>query len=144
MEVWPGKPYPLGATWDGKGINFALFSENASAVELCLYDSPGGGNEQCIRLYEQTNKIWHGYIPGLAPGQCYGYRVDGPYEPQKGLRFNRNKLLLDPYARAIAGTIEWNDALFAYQVGDAKADLSFSKTDSAPFMPKAVVIDPDF
>ena len=131
----------MGATWDGQGVNFALFSENASGVELCLF---AGEDETRISLEEHTNKIWHAYLPGIEPGQCYGYRVHGPYQPEYGHRFNPNKLLFDPYAKAIDGTVAWSDALFGYRVGDPKDDLSFSKTDSARFMPKCAVIDPTF
>jgi isoamylase len=139
MEVWPGKPYPLGATWNEKGVNFALFSKHATSVELCLFDDI---YEHRIALPEKTNLIWHGFVPGIQPGQRYGFRVHGRYEPQHGLRFNPNKLLLDPYARAIDGTIKWDDSLFGYQIGHPDQDLSFSETDSAPFVPKSVVIDP--
>ncbi len=131
----------MGATWDGQGVNFALFSENASGVELCLF---AGEDETRISLEEHTNKIWHAHLPGIEPGQCYGYRVHGPYQPEYGHRFNPNKLLFDPYAKAIDGTVAWSDALFGYRVGDPKDDLSFSKTDSARFMPKCAVIDPTF
>lgn len=144
MEVWSGKPYPLGATWDGQGVNFALFSSNASRVDLCLFDDAEGLKETRISLEEQTNLIWHVYLPEVKPGQRYGYRVHGPYEPEQGHRFNPNKLLLDPYAKAIAGTIDWNDSLFGYQIGDVREDLSFSMSDSAPFIPKSVVIDNQF
>jgi glycogen operon protein len=144
MELWPGNPFPLGATWDGKGVNFALFTENATGVELCLFESPDGINEQRLKLEEKTNGIWHGYVPGIGPGQLYGFRVDGPYEPQLGHRFNPNKLLLDPYAKAISGTINWNDALFSYIVGSPEEDLSYSEADSAMYLPKSVVIDPTF
>jgi isoamylase len=139
--IWPGKSYPLGAHWDGQGINFALFSEHAERVELCLYDENAGGVETRIQLPEYTNQVWHGYVPGLGPGQCYGYRVYGPYEPRLGHRFNSNKLLLDPYARAIGGSYEWDDALFGYSIGHEKADLSFDERDSAAFVPKSIVID---
>ncbi|PWJ58145.1 glycogen operon protein [Dyadobacter jejuensis] len=142
-SVWPGKPYPLGAHWDGEGVNFALFSENASAVMLCLYDSDNQ-EEFVVRIEEVTHHIWHCYLPGIRPGQLYGYRIDGPYAPEKGLRFNVNKLLIDPYAKAISGTIAWDDALFGYQIGHSEEDYSFSETDSAPFMPKSVVVDPHF
>ncbi len=145
MRIWPGRPYPLGATWDGEGINFALFSENATAVELCLFDGPDSATEsQRIRIEEQTDQIWHVYIPGLWPGQHYGYRVHGPYEPEAGHRFNPNKLVIDPYAKSIAGTIEWSDAMFGYRVGDPKADLSFDTRDNAGNIPKCVVIDQAF
>jgi glycogen operon protein len=142
---YPGYPFPLGANWDGQGVNFALYSENATAVELCLFDGENDTVEAArIRVKEQTNHIWHIYIPNLKPGQLYGYRVYGPYEPQNGHRFNPNKLLIDPYAKAISGTINWNDALFGYEMGHPEEDQSFSDLDSAPFMPKSVVIDPRF
>src|SRR6476469_5271907 len=112
MRVWPGTPYPLGATWDGIGVTFALFSEHASRVELCLFDSPAAESESLtIPLGEHTDMVWHGYLPDVRPGQLYGYRVHGPYEPDKGHRFNPAKLLLDPYAKAVSGTIRWSDAL---------------------------------
>jgi isoamylase len=118
MKIWPGQPYPLGATWDGAGVNFALFSENATAVALCLFDEPHGNREAAqIRLPEHTDQVWHVYLPEVRPGQLYGYRVHGLYEPEAGHRFNPAKLLLDPYAKAIAGTIHWSDALFGYTVG---------------------------
>lgn len=145
MRVWPGKPYPLGATWDGEGVNFALFSENATAVELCLFDGPQAAKESHrIRVEERTDQIWHVYLPGLWPGQHYGYRVHGPYKPEAGHRFNPNKLLIDPYAKSIAGTIEWSDAMFGYQIGNPKADLSFDSRNNAGNIPKCVVIDPAF
>ena len=144
MDVWPGKPYPLGATWDRKGVNFALFSENATGVELCLFDSEDGAGEQRIPILEKDNFIWHAYLPGVKPGQCYGYRVSGPYEPERGMRFNPHKLLLDPYAKAIDGLVAWNDALYGYRIGDPAQDLSLNEDDSAPYMPKSVVIDPYF
>ena len=142
---FPGKAFPLGATWDGKGVNFALFSENATNVELCLFKNSDDELESDkIILTEKTGYIWHIYIPGLSQGQLYGYRVDGPYEPQNGHRFNKNKLLLDPYAKALSGTLNWNDAIFGYQVGNEEQDLSFDNTDSAPFITKSVVIDQHF
>src|SRR5690606_4910747 len=144
-EVYPGSPYPLGATYDGEGVNFALFSSNATVVELCLFNSEKLKHEtHKIQLKEHTHQIWHCYIPGLKPGQLYGYRVHGPCEPQNGHRFNHHKLLLDPYSKAISGTIQWHDSLFGYEVGNEAEDLSFSKTDSAPFMPRSVVIDSKF
>ncbi len=142
-ETWPGRPYPLGARYDGKGVNFALFAENAWGVELCLYDNDGTETNR-IKVVERTHNSWHVYIPGLRPGQQYGYRVHGPYEPDKGLRFNPNKLLIDPYAKALNGTGKWNNALFGYEIGHEKEDLSFSETDSAPYVPKCVVIDDHF
>jgi len=145
MRVWPGKAYPLGATWNGEGVNFALFSENATAVELCLFDGPDSVQESHrVRLEERTNQIWHAYLPGLWPGQHYGYRVHGPYAPEEGHRFNPHKLLLDPYAKSIAGTIKWSDAMFGYRIGDDKADLSFDTRDNAGSIPKCVVIDQAF
>jgi glycogen operon protein len=143
--IWPGAPYPLGATWDGAVVNFALFSENATAVELCLFDSPDALHEhERIRLPEQTDRVWHVALPGVQPGQLYGYRVYGPYDPARGLRFNPAKLLIDPYAKALSRRIDWNDTLFSYNVGDPDADLSFDDRDSAPYMPRCVVIDSAF
>ncbi len=145
MRVWPGKPYPLGATWDGEGVNFALFSENATAVDLCLFEQSDASKESHrVRLEERTDQVWHVYIPGLWPGQHYGYRVHGPYEPAAGHRFNPHKLLLDPYAKSIAGTVEWSDAMFGYRVGDPRADLSFDSRDNAANVPKCVVVDQAF
>jgi len=143
MKVWPGKAYPLGATWDGSGVNFALFSENATGVELCLFDSEGE-NETRIPIVNQTDQVWHIYLPEMRPGQLYGYRVQGPYEPLEGHRFNPAKLLRDPYARSISGTVSWNDAHFGYIIGDSDADLSRDDRDSAPFSPKCIVIDEAF
>src|SRR5919202_6215106 len=143
MKVWPGRSYPLGATWDGSGVNFTLFSENATAVELCLFD--GGQQETArIKLRERTDQVWHTYVPEARPGQRYGYRVHGPYDPAQGHRFNPNKLLLDPYAKAIDGTVQWSDALFGYTVGAPDADLTVDERDSAAGMPKSVVIDTAF
>ncbi len=145
--VWPGKPYPLGANWNGKGVNFALFSENATGALLCLFDSDAADSPvTTLRMTEQTNYVWHIYLPGVKPGQRYGFRVEGPYDPANGLRFNPNKLLLDPYAKAIDGRINWNDAVFGYPVtsSDPKRDLEMDPTDSAPFMNKSVVIDEAF
>src|SRR5580765_3523621 len=145
MKTRPGSPYPLGATWDGEGVNFALFSENATGVELFLYEGSKGNDELArVRVTEQTDLVWHVYVPGLRPGQRYGYRVHGPYEPEKGHRFNPAKLLLDPYAKAITGSLAWHDALFGYPVGDPAEDLAPDDRDSAPFMPRSVAIDPAF
>jgi len=145
MRIWPGNPYPLGATWDGEGVNFALFSEHATTVELCLFDGPEARKEsQRIRLEERTDQVWHAYLPGLWPGQHYGYRVHGPYAPHEGHRFNHHKLLIDPYARSIAGTIEWSDAMFGYRIDDRQADLSFDTRDNAANIPKCVVVDQAF
>ncbi|MBC8162591.1 MAG: glycogen debranching protein GlgX [Roseiflexaceae bacterium] len=140
--IWPGRPYPLGATWDGQGVNFALFSENATAVDLCLFDS--AGEETRVAMPEQTDNVWHVFIPGLRPGQRYGYRVHGAYEPEFGQRFNPHKLLVDPYAKALDGVEQWDDALFAYTIGDEYEDLTMDERDSAPFLPKGVVIDSSF
>ncbi len=143
MKTRPGNPYPLGATWDGKGVNFALFSENAGAVELCLYEGDKGHAEAGrVTLHEQTDQVWHVYVPGLRPGQRYGYRVDGPYAPARGHRFNRNKLLIDPYARAIDGHVRWNERIFGYTLGHPDADLSFDERDSGHAVPKSVVVEP--
>lgn len=145
MRVWPGLPYPLGASWDGRGVNFALFSENATRVELCLFDSPEQPYESLrIPLPEQTDRVWHGYFPDIKPGQLYGYRVYGPYEPKKGLRFNPNKMLLDPYARAIGKDLQWHDSLYGYRVKDPKLDLSIDERDSAPYAPRGLVMDTAF
>ncbi|MBT1701781.1 glycogen debranching protein GlgX [Chryseosolibacter indicus] len=144
-NIYPGSPYPLGATYDGNGVNFALFAENATAVELCFFDNEESKSEsRRLKIKERTHQIWHCYIPDCKPGQLYGYRVHGPYEPTQGHRFNPNKLLIDPYAKAISGTIDWSDALFSYEIGHPDEDLSFSKLDSAPFVPKSVVIDDRF
>ena len=143
MKIWPGQPYPLGATWDGESVNFALFSENATAVELCLFDD----NEQetaRLRVYEQTDHVWHISLPEVKPGQLYGYRVHGPYEPQAGHRFNPSKLLLDPYAKAINGDFRWSDALFGYPLGAEESDLVIDERDSAAGIPKCVVRRPSW
>jgi glycogen operon protein len=140
-----GTPFPQGATYDGKGTNFALFSEGAEYVDLCLFDKSEDEKEsQTIRLRERTNGVWHIYLPEIKPGQLYGYRVHGPYEPEKGLRFNHHKLLLDPYAKAIGREIKWDDALFGYTIGAEGDDLTFDERDSAPFAPLGIVTDPAF
>ena len=145
MRVWPGQPYPLGATWDGEGVNFALFSEHATGVELCLFDNPDDAQESHkIVFQELTDHVWHAYLPDVRPGQFYGYRVHGPYKPEEGHRFNPNALLIDPYAKAITGRIQWGDALFAYKVGGEKQDLEMSTENSAGGVPKCVVIDSAF
>jgi isoamylase len=145
FNIYPGKPYPLGANWDGSGVNFALYADNASGVELCLFRSIKDETEfKKIKLTERTHNIWHVYVDNAGPGQLYGYRVHGPYEPLMGHRFNPYKLLIDPYAKAIAGTIDWSDALFGYEIGHPDEDLSISEIDSAPFVPKSVVIDHNF
>jgi len=143
-RIWPGRPYPLGATWDGEGVNFALFSEHAEQVELCLFDASGRQELQRIRLPEQTDLVWHGYLPEARPGLLYGYRVYGPYEPERGHRFNPKKLLLDPYAKAIHGRLRWSDNVFGYRVGHPKQDLSQDRRNDAREMPKCRVIDPAF
>lgn len=143
--AYPGDSFPLGATWDGDGVNFALYAEHATGVDLCLFSCPEEEVESVkIRLKERTHHIWHVYLPGLKPGQLYGYRVYGPFEPQNGYRFNPHKLVIDPYAKALSGTIQWHDALFGYQLGHPDQDLSFSDIDSAPYLPKSVVIDSHF
>ena len=158
MQVWPGTAYPLGATWDGSGTNFALFSEVAERVELCLFgggegnghggngtgrgpDGTGGTREQRIELTEVDGFVWHCYLPGIGPGQRYGYRVHGPYDPRRGQRCNPAKLLLDPYGKAVEGGLRWNEALFSYRFGDP---ASLNRADSAAFMPRSVVINPYF
>ncbi|UEG55094.1 glycogen debranching protein GlgX [Mucilaginibacter daejeonensis] len=145
INNFPGKPYPLGATPDSKGVNFAIYASNATKVELCLFKTPQDEVEYIkIDIREHSHYIWHTYVPHLKPGQLYGFRVHGPYEPQNGLRFNPNKLLIDPYAKAISGTINWHDSLFSYDVYSEEKDLSFSTTDSAPFIPKSVVVSAKF
>jgi glycogen operon protein len=137
-----GSPTPLGATWDGKGVNFALFSAHAAAVELCLFDSSGRRQLESYRLPQCTDEVWHGYVNGLRPGQLYGYRVHGPYEPAHGHRFNPRKLLIDPYARRLFGRIRWHDAVYGYRRDAHRADLTRDSRDSAPMMPKCIVEDP--
>ncbi len=143
-RISEGHPFPLGATWDGLGVNFALFSAHATKVELCLFDSTGETELERIVLPEYTDEIWHGYLPDAHPGQIYGYRVYGPYEPSAGHRFNPNKLLIDPYAKQLVGKLKWSESLFGYTIGHKDADLSFDKRDSAKFVPKSKVIDPAF
>ncbi len=141
-RVLSGLPHPLGATWDGSGVNFALFSANATRVQLCLFDRNGRREVERVDLPEQTHEVWHGYLADVRPGQLYGYRVHGPYAPEAGHRFNPNKLLIDPYAKALTGDLHWHDACFGYRVGSPRADLSFDRRDSAWVMPKCMVIDP--
>ncbi len=143
MTILPGDPNPLGSYWDGKGVNFSLYSHNATAVELCLFDAPKGAKEtQRIKFTERTHDIWHAYLPGLKPGQLYGYRVYGPYEPANGHRFNPAKILVDPYAKAICSIGDWDDTLFGYEMG--KDDLAIDQRDDAEVSPKSIVIDHSF
>jgi isoamylase len=143
MRVWPGSPYPLGATWDGVGVNFAIFSEQATRVELCLFDSRDAESESVtIPLPEQTDMVWHGYLPDVRPGQLYGYRVHGPYDPHRGHRFNPNKVVMDPYAKVVGRPVEWHEALFGFRAGED--DTTFDTRDSAAFAPLAAVVDPAF
>jgi isoamylase len=143
-KVREGNARAHGAIWDGQGTNFTLFSSSATKVEVCLFDSSGGTELERIALPEYTDQVWHGYIPDVAPGAVYGFRVHGPYAPSEGHRFNPNKLLLDPYARAHVGQVKWSAECFGYTVGAEGDDLTFDERDSAPFMPKCVVVDPDF
>lgn len=142
--IWPGCAYPPGATWDGEGVNFAVFSENAEKVELCIFDDNGRFERQRIIMRERTDYIWHCYLPEARPSMAYGYRVHGPYQPENGHRFNPHKLVIDPYARDLIGTLRWSDALYGYSVGHRKEDLSFDRRDSAAFMPKCRVMEPAF
>ncbi|WP_437882960.1 glycogen debranching protein GlgX [Pseudomonas sp. LRF_L74] len=143
-RVSEGHPFPLGATWDGLGVNFALFSAHATRVELCLFDARGESELERIELPERSDEIWHGYLPDAHPGQVYGYRVHGPYEPDAGHRFNPNKLLIDPYAKQLVGKLRWSESLFGYTIGHKDGDLSFDTRDSAAHVPKSKVIDPAF
>ena len=144
MRLSAGSPARLGASWDGRGTNFALFSANAEKVELCLFDGQGRRELERIELPERNEDVWHGYLNDVSPGQLYGYRVHGPYAPERGHRFNANKLLLDPYAKRLAGRLVWSDAHFGYRTGSAREDLSFDRRDNARGMPKAVVVDESF
>ena len=144
MLVWPGRPYPLGATWNGEGVNFALFSEHAEKVELCLFEPKGGREITRLPITWQTDQVWHCFLPDARPGQLYGYRVYGPYDPKRGKRFNHNKLLLDPYAKAVVGQVKWSNADYGYRVGHRLEDLSFDRSNNAPGIPKCKVIDPAF
>src|SRR6202142_2836833 len=141
--IQEGLPHPRGASWDGKGTNFALFSAHATKVEVCIFDDNGENELERIELPEYTNQIWHGYLPDVRPGTVYGYRVHGAYEPEAGYRFNPNKLLLDPYAVAHRGQLKWDPAVFGYKM-ESGDDTTFDERDSAPFMPKCVVVDPNF
>ena len=142
LKVWRGSPYPLGATWDGAGVNFALFSENGTGVDLCVFDANGA--EHRVRMAERTDQVWHCYLPDLRPGQRYGYRVHGPYEPQRGHRFNPAKLLIDPYAKRIDGGVEWDDRVFGYQIGTDPDDSRADERDSSGNVPRCVVLNPAF
>ena len=142
--ILPGRPYPLGATWDGAGVNFAIYSENAEWVELCLFDDVNGPETARLRLPERTTYVWHGYLKGVLPGQLYGYRVHGPFQPADGLRFNSNKLVIDPYAKALAGQVNWKSAIFPYQPGHSDEDQSFDEADDAAGMQKCVVVNSYF
>ena len=142
--AWPGEPYPRGACWDGEGVNFALFSEHAAKVELCIFDPSGKRELQRIEVKEQTDLIWHCYLPEARPGLLYGYRVHGPYKPEQGMRFNPHKLLIEPYAKSIVGDVRWSDAHFGYRIGSSSQDLSFDRRDNANGMPKCRVVDPAF
>jgi isoamylase len=145
MRVWPGRPYPLGATWDGAGVNFSLFAENATKVELCLFDDPEATKESMrIALGEQTAQVWHSYFPDIIPGQLYGYRVHGPHDPANGHRFNPRKLLLDPYAKVIGRDLKWDDSLFGYQLEHADKDLTLDERNSIRFAPLGAVVDTSF
>jgi len=142
--VWPGRPYPRGATWDGEGVNFAIFSSGAERVELCIFDDSGRREIERVVLPECTDEVWHGYLPEARPGTVYGYRVHGPHRPEDGLRFNAHKLLVDPYAKELVGRLRWSDALYGYTIGHPREDLSFDRRDSARFVPKARVVEPAF
>jgi isoamylase len=144
-KILPGKPYPLGPTWDGEGVNFAIYSETAEKVELCLFDDRNSkSHRECIALGEVTGHVWHAYLPTVGPGQLYGYRIHGPYKPEEGLRSNPAKLLIDPYAKAICGSVNWKAPVFGYQPGSKAADLSRDDSDDAWGKPKCIVIDPSF
>jgi len=143
-RITEGSPNPRGATWDGLGVNFSLFSANATKVELCLFDDAGRTELERIELPEYTNEVWHGYLPDARPGTIYGYRVHGPHDPRNGHRFNPHKLLLDPYAKSYVGGLRWDNALFGYTIGARDGDLTLDRRDSARLMPKCRVIDPAF
>ncbi|HYD63296.1 MAG TPA: glycogen debranching protein GlgX [Noviherbaspirillum sp.] len=143
-RLMPGRPFPLGAAYDGQGVNFAVFSANAEKIELCIFDTAGRKEVARLPLPDCTDEVWHGYLPEAGPGLLYGYRAYGPYEPQRGYRFNPHKLLLDPYARLMSGPLRWSDALFGYRLGSPRGDLSFDRRDSAQAMPKSVVVEDVF
>src|SRR6516162_948113 len=145
VRTFLGKPYPLGATWMGNGVNFAVFSEHATAVELCLFAASQDAKEDVrIPLKERTNQVWHVFLPDARPGQLYGFRVHGPYEPEKGLRFNSSKLLIDPYCKAMAGRVDWNAPVFGYKLGNPDEDLQVDEEDDAAAIPKSVVTTTHF
>src|SRR5258708_39275586 len=145
VKTWLGFPYPLGATWMGNGVNFAIFSEHATGVELCLFENIEATQENVrIPVTEHTDQVWHVFLPDVRPGQLYGFRVSGPYDPERGLRFNSAKLLLDPYAKAIAGEVNWADEMFGYVVGGENEDLTQDFRDDAWSAPKSFVIDNAF
>ena len=145
IRILPGKPYPRGANWDGMGVNFSVFSENATKIEILLYDSVEAKDPaQIVTLKERTASTWHGYLPGMGPGRLYSYRAYGPYDPGRGHRFNSFKALVDPYAKALVSDVIWDDALFGYKIGDSDEDLSFSERDSSAFIPRSVVVDQSF
>ena len=145
MRLWPGQPYPLGATWTGLGVNFAIYSAHATRVELCLFDSAEAARPSaCVPLPERTDMVWHGYLPDIRPGQLYGYRIHGPYDPSHGHRFNPNKIVVDPYAKAIGRPVRWDDSMFGYTIGSPQEDLSLDGRDNAACAPLAGVIDPAF
>ena len=142
--ILPGKPYPQGATWDGTGVNFSLYSESATAVELCLFEDVETAEVETLAFRESSGYVWHAYLPGVKPGQLYGYRVHGPYEPERGSRSNPAKLLIDPYAKAVAGALNWDAPVFGYRIGDPAEDLSLDETDDAWGVPKCVVTTSHF
>jgi len=146
LKKYVGNPFPLGATYDGKGVNFSLFSDNATGAEVCLFDQPEDTEPSAVfPMTDRTFSVWHIYLEGVKPCQLYGFRVHGPYEPQHGLRFNAHKLLIDPNAKALTGTVQWNDALFGYDISNTEEkDLSFSETSSIPYLPKCIAVDPQF
>src|SRR5271155_1867659 len=144
VRIWEGSATPQGATWDGLGVNFTLFSAHATKVELCLFDPTGTQEAHRVELPEYTDEVWHGYLPDVGPGTVYAFRVHGPYEPEAGHRFNPNKLVLDPYAKAHVGQLKRGPELFGYTLGAEGDDLTFDERDSASLMPKCVVIDPAF
>src|SRR5436305_15328294 len=145
VRTFLGQPYLLGATWMGNGVNFAIFSEHASGVELCLFDSAEDTKEDVrIPFKERTDQVWHVFLPDARPGQLYGFRISGPYDPERGLRFNSSKLLLDPYAKAIAGAERWADEMFGYVIGDDSEDLAQDFRDDAWAVPKSIVIETGF